>query len=391
MTDALEGVLAGIRVVDASRMIPGAVLARSLVALGADVVKLEDPRGGDPMRHMPPVRDGIGVGFATYYAGASSVTAQLGTDAGNAAVRALVRDADVFVESFRPGTLARWGLDPSSLREGSPRLVTVSLPGYPSGTAAVDDVAHDLNALARSGLLARLGPTTHTPRVQIADVTTGLLAGQAVLAALLLRARTGLGRHLEQPLAVGAMPFLLWPLADREASGAIGATEHLIGGRCAAYGVYRGSDGARLAVGCLEPKFWTGFCALLERPDLAAKGLAHGDAGALVIADVQRELARGPAAQWAARARDQGLPVDCVCDLTDAALPSEWVGPLLQHVPMPHGDPLSLPSRLLGDLERAPSRAAPRLGEHTATRLAACGASDEVISACTTGVATPSR
>lgn len=386
----MTGALEGIRVVDASRMIPGAVLARSLLALGAEVIKLEDPRTGDPMRAMPPLRDGVGVGFAAYYAGASSVTAQLGTPAGNTAVRALLRDADVFVESFRPGTLERWDLSPASLRETHPRLVTVSLPGYPGGTAAADDVAHDLNALARSGLLARLGPTTHTPRVQIADVTTGLLAGQAVLAALLLRARTGVGRHIEQPLAAGAMPFLLWPLADREACGAIGATEHLIGGRCAAYGVYRGGDGARLAVGCLEPKFWQGFCDVLARPDLASRGLLSGEAGALVITQVQAELERAPASEWASRSLAAGLPVDCVCDLTDAALPTVWLGPLLHQVPMPEGAPLSLPSRIHGDLERAPSRAAPRLGEHTATQLAACGVSDDVIAACSS-VANASR
>lgn len=378
----MDGALAGIRVVDASRMIPGAVLARSLIALGAEVTKIEDPRAGDPMRAMPPLRDGIGVGFAAYYAGASSVTAQLGTPAGNTAVAALLREADVFIESFRPGTLDRWGLSPAALRERHPRLVTVSLPGYPGGTEAADDVAHDLNALARSGLLARLGPSTHTPRVQIADVTTGLLAGQAVLAALLLRARTGEGRHIEQALAVGAMPFLLWPLADREACGAIGATEHLIGGRCAAYGVYRGGDGARLAVGCLEPKFWVGFCDVIGRPDLVPRGLVSGDAGAQVIAQVQAELDRASAAEWEKRSLAAGLPVDCVYDLTDAQLPAAWLGPLLHQVPMPQGAPLSLPSRILGDLERAPSRAAPRLGEHTAAQLAACGVDDDVIAAC---------
>lgn len=375
-------VLAGLRVVDASRMIPGAVLARSLLALGAEVIKLEDPRGGDPMRAMPPLRGGIGVGFATYYAGAHSVVARLGTDAGNAALRALVADADVFVESFRPGTLARWGVGPEALRELVPRLITVSLPGFPGGVEGADDVAHDLNAVARSGLLARIGDGLDTPRVQIADVTTGLLAGQAVLAALLRRATTGVGMHVEQPLCAGALPLVVWPWADHQASGAIGASDRLIGGRCAAYGVYRCGDGRRLAVGCLEHKFWRTLCELLGVPELVAVGLRDDAIGADAIARIATILAGAPAHTWRDACAAAGLPVDVVVDVDDADVPSPWLGPLSEHIPMPDGADLVVPVRALPSFEVPPSAAAPSLGAHTQARLRARGVDEAVIAEC---------
>jgi len=376
-------VLQGIRVVDASRMIPGAVLARSLLSLGAELVKLEDPRGGDPMRLMPPLCGGVGVGFATYYAGARSVVARLGTPEGNAALAALANAADVFVESFRPGTLARWGVAPQQLRADNPGLVTVSLPGFPGGVEGADDVAHDLNVLARSGLLARLSEQPTTPRVQIADVTTGLLATQAVLAALLSRARTGTGMHVEQPLCAGALPHVVWPWADHQASGHIGASERVIGGRCAAYGVYRCADGRSLAVGCLESKFWRSLCEVLGTLDVVADGLRDDAAGRRAVRRVAEVLATAPARMWRDRCADVGLPVDVIVDVDDDGdLPHEWLGPLVDQIPMPEGPPLAVPTRALPSFEHAPSVAAPRLGEHTEAQLRACGASSSVIAAC---------
>lgn len=378
----MTAVLAGIRVVDASRMLPGAVLARSLIGLGAELVKLEDPRGGDPMRRMAPLRDGIGVGFATYYAGADSVVARLGTPEGNAALVALVRDADVFIESFRPGTLGRWGISPESLRVDHPRLVTVSLPAFPGGVEGEQEVAHDLNALARSGLLARLGDGLQTPRTQIADITTGLLATTAILGALLRRATTGQGMHVEQPLAAGALPFVVWPWADHQAAGVIGATDRLIGGRCAAYGVYRCGDGLRLAVGCLEPKFWRGLCAVLGVPELEADGLRDDAQGAAAIERVAQALARAPARTWREACARAELPVDVVAEVDADDLPQPWLGPLSAQIPMPSGEPLRVPVCALPSLEAAPRAAAPALGAHTRSRLQAAGLDAQLIARC---------
>ncbi len=384
---AAAAVLAGVRVLDSSRMLPGAVLARSLLALGAEVIKLEDPRGGDPLRWMPPRRGDVGVGFSLFYAGARSVTAQLGTDAGNHAVAALLQHTDVWVESFRPGTLATWGLDPAAQRQLHPRLVTVSLPSFPTADADRDAVAHDLNALARTGLLARTG-ALDVPRVQIADITCGLLAVQGVLAALLQRSRSDRGMHIEQPLCSGALPLLAWPWADAAASGSIGATDSLIGGAVPAYAIYRAGDGQRLAVGCLEPKFWAGLCTLLELPDAIPDGLRTDARGEAARARVGERFATAPAAVWVQRAHAAGLPVDRIVDVPELATadadasPTRWLGSLFEHVPMRDGSVIAVPSRLLPSLEHAPRGPAPALGEHSRAELAACGLSDAAIDAC---------
>jgi len=372
--------LEGIVVLDLTRMIPGATAARMLVDLGADVIKIEDPRGGDPMRAMPPVREGIGVGFAACYRGARSVALRLGTEAGNAAVHALAMKADVVLESFRPGTLARFGLDPDALCRARPSLVLCSLPGYPSGDPAADDVAHDLNTLARTGLLARLHPEPAVPRVQIADVTCGLLAGAAVVTALFARTRTGRGRRIEQPLVSGALPHVLWPWADLAAGGTIGATETLIGGRCPAYGLYRCRDGRQLAVGCLEPKFWAGLCDALGVPDATAGGLRLDAVGEAARAAVAARLAQDDAETWARTLTAAGLPVDAVDDVHEARTRANaWCPSLFEPTAMPSGAPIELPGPALPSFRPPPRAAAPRLGEHTDAVLRELGVAVEPV------------
>lgn len=382
-TELEPPVLAGLRVVDASRMIPGAVLAQRLLHLGAEVVKVEDPRGGDPLRAMPPMRGGVGVGFATWYARARSVALQLGREPGNAGLVALLDGADVLVESFRPGTLDRWGLPLAELRARHPRLVTVSLPGYPTESAAVDEVAHDLNALARSGLLARIGADADVPRVQLVDVTAGLLATQAVLAALLRRASTGRGGHVEQPLVSGALPHVAWAWADHAAAGFVGAGERVIGGRCPSYAIYRCGDGGRLASGCLEPKFWRTMCEILGVVELVGDGLRDDERGRAAHARIEAMLATDTAARWRDRFVAAGLPVEVVRDVGEAREQAElWLGPLAEQLAMPDGSALVVPTRAVPSLDRTPSGAAPRLGEHTETELRAAHAAPSIIAAC---------
>jgi alpha-methylacyl-CoA racemase len=384
VTDAPEpdAPLAGIVVLDLTRMIPGATCARMLVDLGADVIKVEDPRGGDPMRMMPPVRGGIGVGFAACYRGARSVALRLGTPAGNAALSAVLPRADVVLESFRPGTLARFGLPPDAIVREHPRLVVCSLPGYPSRDPARHDVAHDLNTLARTGLLARMQLEPEVPRVQIADVTCGLLAGASVITALFARTRTGRGRWIEQPLVSGALPHVLMPWADLAASGAIGATEQLIGGRCPAYAIYRCGDGRSLAVGCLEPKFWIGLCELVGAPEAIRGGLRDDAEGERARAIVAGHFAQDDAAAWARRLTTAGLPCDVVDDVHEARTrASEWFPSLLEQTPMPAGDPVEVPGPALAGF-RGPIRGpAPQLGEHTDSALRELGAPADVVAA----------
>jgi crotonobetainyl-CoA:carnitine CoA-transferase CaiB-like acyl-CoA transferase len=231
-------------------------------------------------------------------------------------------------------------------------------------------------------VLARLHPEPAVPRVQIADVTCGLLAGAAVVTALFARTRTGRGRWIEQPLVSGALPHVLLPWADIAASGEIGATERLIGGRCPAYSLYRCGDGRALAVGCLEPKFWATLCEVVGVPQAIAGGLRDDAEGERARASVAEQLARAPAAVWARRLTDAGLPVDVVDDVHEArGHASEWFPSLVEQTPMPGGEVLELPGPALPSFAAPVRAAAPRLGEHTESALRRLGASDDVIRA----------
>jgi alpha-methylacyl-CoA racemase len=351
--------LDGILVLDLTRMLPGAVLVRTLVDLGARVVKIEDPNGGDPLRSAPPLVGDVGAGFLTFFRGVESVALDLRQRDGAAAARALAARADVVLESFRPRTLARWELDPEALLAASPRLVVCSLPGFASRSAEAGRAVHDLNAAALSGFLEGLEPGG-LPRVQLADVGTGLLGAASVLAALLLRERTGKGGVVEQPLVTGPLPFLTWTLAAASIGGAP-ADGRLFAG-APEYRRYRASDGVELAVAVLEPKLARALLEMLGLPsDFAA------DADALAGRFAQR-----PGAEWLALAREAGLPITRI-NTAASALVDPDLEPLLEDV---SGTPLRAPGPFLPTWPRPRDLApAPRLGEHTESVLAKFGVS----------------
>jgi crotonobetainyl-CoA:carnitine CoA-transferase CaiB-like acyl-CoA transferase len=366
--------LAGVLVLDAARMLPGAVLARMLLDLGARLIKIEDPVTGDPLRNAPPDAGGSGAGFAAFLRGAESVCLDLGRPEGAARLRKLARHADVLIESFRPGTLARWGLAPERLRASNPRLVVCSLSGFGQRGDAARWVGHDLNLTASAGLLSLLPLARGVPRIQLADVPTGVLACSAVLAALLRRDRTGAGGIVDQPLATGPLPLMTWVLADQAAGGG-GLNDHVLAGDCPCYRTYSCQDGVMLAVGALEPKFWAALCELLERPDLAGLGLDTGEAGERAAAEVAALIGARPSGHWVAIGRERGLPISAVADLAGALAPGGFLDAtgLGEATPLAEGRTLATPGPYLPSLGRTPERPAPRLGEHTDAVLAEFG------------------
>ena len=359
MTDPGPGPLDGVVVLDATRMLPGAVLTRMLLDLGARVIKIEEPTAGDPLRLAPPQIDAMGAAFCAFFRGAESVCLNLRDPSGAAALRKLARHADVLAESFRPGTLDSWGLGPERLRSANPSLVVCSLSGFGCET---DRIGHDLNFVSASGLLSLL-PGDGVPRIQLADISTGLLASTAVMAALLGRARTGTGCHIDQPLAAGPLPFLTLALSEAAAGGG-GLLQGLLSGRCPAYRLYRCSDGLEVALCALEPKFWVEWVENLGLPDLAGSGLDAGEAGRAAARRIQDRVASRPREHWLTLATERNLPLSAVHDLDSAA--SDLPARFLERTPTPGGAGLpGIPGPFLPSLGRSPARAAPRLGEHT--------------------------
>ncbi len=243
-----------------------------LRGLGARVVKVESPDGADYLRFMPPLdEDGVGAWFGALHAGKESVALNLKEASHRDALLALLGDADVLIESFRPGVLARLGLDPVELRERFPSLIICSITGYGQTGPLRDRPGHDLGFQALAGALsmgARRDGVVDVPGVQLADVGGGALtAALRVVAALLQRVHTGEGEWIDVAMTEGTLAMLAPHFAGATAAGEDPEPgEEVLTGGSAQYRVYCCGDGKSLAVAPLEPKFWTALQAAVGRP-----------------------------------------------------------------------------------------------------------------------------
>ncbi len=255
--------LEGIRVLDLTRLLPGGLTTLLLADLGADVIKIEAPDGGDYARDMPPLVDGMGALFRLLNRNKRSAILDLKNPRGQNAFKRLVERSDVVIESFRPGVLARLSIDVPALRAINPRLVVCSLSGWGQDGPYAHLPGHDLNYAALGGLVgSQIVPQPLGG--QVADIGGAYAALGGILAALFRRERTGEGAVLDVSLFESALPF-----------GSIAWTDALYGdpngslnGRYACYAVYETADQRHCALAALEPKFWANFCHAVARPDL---------------------------------------------------------------------------------------------------------------------------
>lgn len=263
--------LDGIRILDLSRLLPGPFCTQLLADLGAEVIKIEDPQGGDYLRWVSPLLDdGTSVLFHALNRGKKSVTLDLKSADGLKHFRALAAAADVVVESFRPGVMEKLGLAPSSLLREFPRLVVCSISGYGQQGPLRLRAGHDINYVARSGALSLMAAPTVLP-VQIADLAAGAWpAAMQICAALVGRARSGVGAIVDVSMKDGVTGLLSMMLARTLAGEDVSSGRDLLVGGVPCYGIYATSDGF-LAVGALEPKFWTALCEALAEPELSGR------------------------------------------------------------------------------------------------------------------------
>jgi crotonobetainyl-CoA:carnitine CoA-transferase CaiB-like acyl-CoA transferase len=235
--------LAGIRVLDLTRLLPGAYATQLLVNRGAEVIKIEDPRGGDSMRTIGARY------FEAVNRGKRSVALDLRAPDAMTIFEALVATADVVVDSFRPSTAKRLRVDAESLRPKHPRLICASLIGFPRGSAREAEPAHDINYESLAGLLR----PPQLPGPLVADIGGAMQMTIAILAALVERQRTGVGSAIDVPLSEVAHEWATFPSTSEFES--------------ACYTLYETSDRRWLAVGALEEKFWRAFCDTIGRPE----------------------------------------------------------------------------------------------------------------------------
>lgn len=264
--------LAGLRVVDFSRLLPGPYATLVLADLGAEVVKVEATEGGDYLRWMPPLTGEVSHAFHALNSGKRSLAVDLKAPAGAALAAALVARADVVVESFRPGVMDRLGLGYDALSAANPGLVYCALSGFGQDGPYRDVPGHDLNYASLAGVIGLAGPADRPPAVppvQIADYGGSLWALVAILSALHARKDTGRGAFLDVSMTDGALGFLTASLAPHIGGAAAPpprGADVLTGGQ-PCYRVYATSDGGHFGVAPLEPKFWGAFCAAVGHPD----------------------------------------------------------------------------------------------------------------------------
>jgi crotonobetainyl-CoA:carnitine CoA-transferase CaiB-like acyl-CoA transferase len=383
--------LEGIRVLDLSRLLPGGFCSLLLADFGADVLKVEDTGMGDYIRWATPGYEGVedsakGAMFLSLNRGKRSIRLDLKSEAGREVFLRLVRDADVVLESFRPGVMDRLGVGYETLREVNPGIVFCAISGYGQDGPFRDRSGHDMNYLGLIGLLGLTGEKDGPPvqaAGQIADIGGGgLTAAFGILAALRERDRSGEGQSVDVSMADGALAWLAMTAARYFADGVVPRRGDLeLSGRLICYRPYECADGW-VTLGALEPKFWQAWCRGVAREDLIEKQFEAP--GSDAHREVEAVFAARTRAEWQAFAGEHDCCLEPILEL-DEALDSELVRArgMVAELDQPGaekpvrllGVPVKL-SRTPGDANRAPG---PGLGEHTEAVLRDAGYSAEEI------------
>jgi alpha-methylacyl-CoA racemase len=386
-TNVLADALRGIKILDLSRLLPGPFLTMVLADLGADVVKVEDPRIGDYLRAIPPQKGGVSGRYLAVNRGKRSMTLDLKAPAQRDAFLQMVERADVVVESFRPGVLDKLGVGYATLAARNPKIVVCSISGYGQTGPYAHRAGHDLDYIALAGVLAMggaAGGAPMMPGVQIADLAGGALwSATAILAALVGRERTGKGAHLDISMTEGALALLAAELGNLDCGARPTRGVETLNGSLACYGVYATKDDRYLAVGALEPKFWIALNQALGRVPNVAELVGKPAEQAKTRGELAAIFATKTAAEWNAALAAHDCCVEIVVELDElAAHPlhqarevffsvdgGPGVGPM-QQIRTPLGTPANpLPP--------------PKLGEHTRAVLGEYGFSEAEIALIT--------
>ncbi|MHB8733420.1 MAG: CaiB/BaiF CoA transferase family protein [bacterium] len=392
------GPLAGVRVVDASRILAGPFCGMLLGDLGADVIKVERPGAGDETRAWGPpfvepragerdARSGTPARDATYYLSVNrnkrGLTLNLGAGEGRAVLARLVRRADVFVENFRPGTQAALGAGWETLSRLNPRLIYCSISGFGPVGPDAKKLGYDLLMQGATGLMSTTGEPGGEPvrvGVAVVDLATGSTAAGAVLAALYARERTGRGQRIDASLLGTGVAWMTYAAQSFFATGRQPRPSGSGHPNLVPYQAFRGSDGCWFLVAVGTDEQWRRFCRALDLPHAADARLAT-NAGRVehrreLIAGLARRFAEAPAAAWIERLEPAGVPAGPVRGLAEV-FSDPQVAALGLDAVLPH--PAYGPLRTVGTAFRlsdtpASLRLAPPLvGQHTDEILAELG------------------
>jgi crotonobetainyl-CoA:carnitine CoA-transferase CaiB-like acyl-CoA transferase len=374
----LKGPLAGVRVIDASRVLAGPYLAMLLGDLGADVIKIENPDGGDQTRAWGPPWVGEGEErVSAYFVSANrnkrSITLDLKSAGDRAVFERLVAGADILVENFLPSEWRKLGFRSSRFTRRHPRLVQCTVTSYGTAGPEADRPAYDVVLQAESGVMSLTGFEGGEPvRVGIAivDILSALYGLSAVLAALCQRDATGKGRHVEVSMVDAGASFLSYAaqswLADGRQPARLGSAHPNL----TPYQAFQAADGW-FVVGVGSQKLWRRFCAAIERPDLAddprfqdsQARVKHRQELDALLGEV---FATHPVAHWDAVMRAHRIPAGPPATVGEAVEKARVRGQVQDLPPGAYGIlPTVTAPFVFGGNRLSPSASAPGLGEHT--------------------------
>jgi alpha-methylacyl-CoA racemase len=319
----MAGPLQGLKILDFTTLLPGPYATMILADLGAEVLRVVSRTRPDLTALMPPFLPGTNLSAGAAYLGRGkrSLSLNLKDPRGVHIVHRLLERYDILIEQFRPGVMARFGLDYASLKDRFPSLIYCSLTGYGQTGPLASRAGHDINYLSRSGLMSYSGRRETGPvltGMQIADIAAGSYnAIIAILAAVVHRRRTGQGQHLDISMTDGMVAFTALVgaafLADGREPGREG---HVLNGG-SLYDFYETQDGQYLSFGGLEPQFFEAFCRAIGRPDLIEGGVMPPNVNK-VKEEVRAIIRSKTRDQWMEIFKDWDACVEPVLSLEEA-------------------------------------------------------------------------
>ena len=316
------GKLSGIKVVDLSQFLPGPMLSVMMADQGAEVIKVE-PLHGDPARDQAPFEQGQSIWFRNLNRGKQSVALDLKSEEGRAALWALIDDADVFIEGFRPGVIKRLGFYYDVVAARRPSIVYCSISAFGQEGALAHHPAHDMATQAMAGFLSvNDGPDGMpvVPGVPAADMAAGLTGLSAILMALIGRQASGKGDYVDIAMFDAMLPWCAHIVGDALGGGEPprSSSQRSLGG-AAFYNVYETADGRHVVLGGRELKFVDNLLNALERPDLIPLGSTEpGEAQAPLIAFLRTTFKSRSRDEWVAWFADKDVAFSPVLDFREA-------------------------------------------------------------------------
>ena len=315
------GPLEGVRIIDFTRLLPGPIATMFLADMGADVIKVEDPDNPDYIRSFEPRINGISMLYLALNRNKRSLALNYLSAEGKQIIYDLVKTADVLIEQYRPGVMKDLGFGYEELAKLNPKLIYVSVTGYGQHSSKAMDAGHDLNYVAIAGALGITGNASEItiPGFQLADIAGGgYMAMNAVTAALYQRERTGKGEWIDVSMTDAAVPFTALQFAYHQGTKnnlARGAFE--LSGAMPNYNVYKCSDEKFVALGSLEPKFWSKFCAKVGKAEWNDMFLLQGEALEKLKKEVSALFLTKTRSEWLEEFKHEDFCFTTINDLSD--------------------------------------------------------------------------